>query len=112
MQTDLDDSDWEIVNQYDPHLGDADGRTWVGTLWFRKEFNVPQELVGKDSLLRLGCLVDADVAYLNGVKVGEITYQYPPRKYTLPAGLLKARKLTTSPPTGNVSGQSKLINGK
>ena len=90
MQTDLDDSDWEIVNQYDPHLGDADGRTWVGTLWFRKEFNVPQELVGKDSLLRLGCLVDADVAYLNGVKVGEITYQYPPRKYTLPAGLLKA----------------------
>lgn len=90
MQTDLGDSDWEIVNQYDPHLGDADGRTWVGTLWFRKEFNVPQELVGKDSLLRLGCLVDADVAYLNGVKVGEITYQYPPRKYTLPAGLLKA----------------------
>lgn len=90
MQTDLDDSDWEIVNQYDPHLGDADGRTWVGTLWLRKEFNVPQELVGKDSLLRLGCLVDADVAYLNGVKVGEITYQYPPRKYTLPAGLLKA----------------------
>ena len=78
------------ANQYDPHLGDADGRTWVGTLWFRKEFNVPQELVGKDSLLRLGCLVDADVAYLNGVKVGEITYQYPPRKYTLPAGLLKA----------------------
>ena len=90
MQENLDDSDWEIVNQYDPHLGDADGRTWVGTLWFRKEFNVPQELVGKDSLLRLGCLVDADIAYLNGVKVGEITYQYPPRKYTLPAGLLKA----------------------
>ncbi len=90
MRADLDDSDWEVVNQYDPHLGDADGRTWVGTLWFRKEFNVPQELVGKDSLLRLGCLVDADVAYLNGEKVGEVTYQYPPRKYTLPAGLLKA----------------------
>ncbi len=90
MKEDLDDSDWERVNQYDPHLGDADGRTWIGTLWFRKEFNVPQELVGKDSLLRLGCLVDADVAYLNGQKVGEITYQYPPRKYTLPAGLLKA----------------------
>ena len=90
MQTDLDDSDWEVVDQYDPHLGDADGRTWVGTLWFRKEFDVPQELVGKDSLLRLGCLIDADVAYLNGQKVGEVTYQYPPRKYTLPAGLLKA----------------------
>ncbi len=90
MSEDLDDSDWERVNQYDPNLGNADGRTWIGTLWFRKEFNVPQELVGKDSLLRLGCLIDADVAYLNGQKVGEITYQYPPRKYSLPKGLLKA----------------------
>lgn len=90
MAEHLDDSQWEVVNQYDPKLGDADGQHWVGSLWLRKEFNVPAEMVGKDSLLRLGCLVDADVTYVNGVKVGETGYQYPPRKYTLPQGLIKA----------------------
>lgn len=92
MAEGLDDSDWELVNQYDNNIGDTDGRTWTGTLWFRKEFNVPADMVGQDSLLRLGCLVDADVCYLNGQRVGNITYQYPPRKYTLPQGLLKAGK--------------------
>lgn len=90
MKENLDDSQWEVVNQYDPKLGDADGQSWVGSLWLRKEFNVPAELVGQDSLLRLGCLVDADVTYVNGVKVGETGYQYPPRKYNLPQGLIKA----------------------
>lgn len=90
MDENLDDSGWETVNQYDAKLGDADGQHWVGSLWLRKEFNVPAEMVGKDSLLRLGCLVDADVTYVNGVKVGETGYQYPPRKYTIPQGVLKA----------------------
>ncbi len=92
MNENTDDSQWEVVNQYDPKLGDADGQHWVGSLWLRKEFNVPADMVGKDSLLRLGCLVDADVTYVNGVKVGETGYQYPPRKYTLPQGLIKAGK--------------------
>lgn len=90
MAEQLDDSDWEVVNQYDAHIGDTDGRTWTGTLWFRKEFDVPADLVGQDSLLRLGCMIDADVCYVNGQRVGNITYQYPPRKYTLPQGLIKA----------------------
>lgn len=90
MREDLDDSQWELVDQYDPKLGDLNGRQWTGTIWLRKEFNVPAEWVGNDSLLRLGCMVDADVAYVNGVKVGETGYQYPPRKYTLPEGLIHA----------------------
>ena len=90
MNENIDESQWEVVNQYDPKLGDADGQSWVGSLWLRKEFNVPADMVGKDSLLRLGCLVDADVTYVNGVKVGETGYQYPPRKYTIPQGVLKA----------------------
>lgn len=89
MNPDLDDSDWEVVNQYDPNLGDENGRTWKGSLWFRKEFMLPDSLVGKDSLLRLGCLVDADVCYINGIKVGETGYQYPPRKYALKQNFLK-----------------------
>lgn len=88
MAEQFDDSQWKEVNQYDKRLWDDNGRPWCGTLWLRKTFDVPADMVGKDSLLRLGCLVDADETYVNGVKVGEVTYQYPPRKYTLPKGLL------------------------
>ena len=37
-----------------------------------------------------GCIVDADSVYVNGTFVGNVTYQYPPRIYHIPAGLLKA----------------------
>lgn len=89
MNPDYDDSDWETVDQYDSRIGDENGRTWKGSLWFRKEFQVPAELCGREALLRLGCLIDADVCYVNGRKVGETGYQYPPRKYVLGSQVLK-----------------------
>lgn len=46
-------------------------------------------MAGKPGLLRLGCIVDADSVYVNGTFVGTVSYQYPPRKYPIPAGLLK-----------------------
>lgn len=39
--------------------------------------------------LSLGLMDNHDVSYLNGTKVGETTYQYPPRKYKIPTSLLK-----------------------
>ena len=43
-------------------------------------------------MLRLGCIVDADSVYVNGVFVGTTSYQYPPRIYNVPAGVLKEGK--------------------
>jgi sialate O-acetylesterase len=63
-----------------------------GVVWFRKEIEVPAPMAGKPAKLFIGRIVDADEAYLNGVEVGHITYQYPPRRYQIPAGLLKAGK--------------------
>lgn len=60
-----------------------------GVVWFRKTFNLPDSLVDKAGNLYLGTIVDADETYLNGVKIGSITYRYPPRRYKVPAGLLK-----------------------
>ena len=37
----------------------------------------------------LGRIVDADSAFVNGVFVGTTSYQYPPRRYVIPAGLLR-----------------------
>jgi sialate O-acetylesterase len=63
-----------------------------GIVWFRKEIIVPESMTGKPAKLFLGRIVDADNVYVNGVLSGSITYQYPPRRYNLPSGLLKPGK--------------------
>jgi sialate O-acetylesterase len=61
-----------------------------GVVWFRRTVNVPQSWDGKPVKLYMGRIVDADEMYVNGKKIGNVTYQYPPRRYEVPAGLLKA----------------------
>ncbi|SDL13461.1 sialate O-acetylesterase [Catalinimonas alkaloidigena] len=63
-----------------------------GVVWYRREITVPASMVGKPARLALGRIVDADVAYVNGVEVGSTSYQYPQRRYTVPAGVLKPGK--------------------
>ncbi len=63
-----------------------------GVLWFRKTINIPAALAGKSAKLFMGRIIDADEVYVNGIKVGNIAYQYPPRRYTVPPSLLKGGK--------------------
>lgn len=63
-----------------------------GTIWFRKEIELPASMAGQPAKLFMGRIVDADQTYVNGVQVGNTTYQYPPRRYLVPQGLLKAGK--------------------
>ena len=63
-----------------------------GVVWYRKEIEVPQEMIGKPAKLMLGRIVDMDIAYVNGVMCGTTGYQYPPRRYELAAGMLKPGK--------------------
>ncbi|MGN7884552.1 sialate O-acetylesterase [Dyadobacter sp. 22481] len=65
-----------------------------GVVWFRKTIEVPQNWAGKPVKLYMGRIVDADEMYVNGKKIGNITYQYPPRRYEIPSGLLKAGRNT------------------
>jgi sialate O-acetylesterase len=60
-----------------------------GVVWFRKTIHVPQNWIGKPVKLYMGRIVDADEMYVNGRKIGHITYQYPPRRYEIPGDLLK-----------------------
>ncbi|GAC1373062.1 MAG: sialate O-acetylesterase [Hymenobacter sp.] len=63
-----------------------------GVVWFRKEVDVPAGMADKPARLELGTIVDADSVYLNGRFVGTTSYQYPPRKYDVPAGVLRPGK--------------------
>ncbi|GAB2551510.1 sialate O-acetylesterase [Spirosoma aerophilum] len=63
-----------------------------GVVWYRREIDVPASMTGKPAKVFLGRIVDADELYINGKQVGRTTYQYPQRRYTVPADLLKAGK--------------------
>lgn len=63
-----------------------------GVVWYRREIELPQTMAGQEATVFLGRIVDADELYINGTKVGNTTYQYPQRRYHVPANLLKAGK--------------------
>ena len=63
-----------------------------GVVWFRKEIDVPASMAGQTAKLFMGRIVDADFLYVNGILCGSTTYQYPPRRYEVPAGVLKSGK--------------------
>ena len=85
----LDTDDWGemIIPGYFSGMEELKGIN--GVVWFRKEINVPASAAGIPGNINLGRIVDADSAFLNGVFVGTVSYQYPPRRYTIPEGILK-----------------------
>ncbi len=89
-----DDSQWEKTGLFSSTWGSNGLNPVNGSHWFRKNVEIPQNWDGKEATLRLGCIVNADSVYVNGTFVGTTSYQYPPRIYTIPAGVLKAGKNT------------------
>ena len=77
------DTDWTAIDQ----------NSWmwrgVGSVWLRQHINIDKEHAGKPARLLLGTLFDQDVTYLNGKEIGHTYYQYPPRRYDIPEGLLR-----------------------
>lgn len=63
-----------------------------GVVWYRREIDIPASMTGKAANVFLGRIIDADELYINGKLVGKTTYQYPQRRYPVPADLLKAGK--------------------
>ena len=86
-----DDSEWDRI-LLPGFLRDTPIGNFLGCIYFRKTFDVPKGLAGKEAGLWLGTLVDSDKTYINGILVGTTDYQYPPRKYSIPAGVLKEGK--------------------
>ena len=86
---DYDDSSWKTVHQYSMEWAKKDSRGIIGSIWLRQHVHVDKEHAGKPARLLLGTLFDADFTYLNGKEIGRTYYQYPPRRYDIPAGLLR-----------------------
>jgi len=63
-----------------------------GVVWYRREIEIPAAMTSVPAKVFLGRIVDADVLYINGKQVGNTGYQYPQRRYNIPAGTLKPGK--------------------
>ena len=86
---DYDDSAWPEVNQYSMEWAKNGNRGIVGTIWLRQHVTIDKAHTGQPARLLLGTLFDADITYVNGQQVGRTYYQYPPRRYDIPEGLLR-----------------------
>ncbi|MBQ8422481.1 MAG: sialate O-acetylesterase [Bacteroidales bacterium] len=84
-----DDSAWQEADMFSKDWGNDGLNPSGGSHWLRKDIEIPGKYAGKEALIRLGCIVDADSVYVNGHFVGNTTYQYPPRKYRIPSGVLR-----------------------
>ncbi|MDZ7876222.1 MAG: sialate O-acetylesterase [Saprospiraceae bacterium] len=83
-----------------------------GVVWYRREIDVPTSMTGVPAKLFMGRIIDADFTYINGVQVGNITYQYPPRRYEVPANLLKVGKNTVVIRVINTGGKGGFVPDK
>ncbi len=90
---DLDDADWKEAAQ--PGAWEGELANHDGTVWGRKSIEIPVAWEGKALRLELGPIDDNDSAYFNGKLVGQRMEDgnwNVPRKYTVPAELVKAGK--------------------
>lgn len=91
---DYDDSQWTVQDAFYTMNGRPQsknltrGYSYNGTLWARQHITVDATHAGQGARLLVGTIFDADQTYVNGKQVGSTGYQYPPRRYTIPAGLL------------------------
>lgn len=107
---DLDDSGWKTITV--PGSWEDREGSFDGSVWLRKEITLPKGSAGRPAFLNLGRIKDADVTYINGIKVGNVTYEYPPRWYDIPAGVLKEGKNVIAVRITNGSGKGQFIADK
>lgn len=109
-QADFDDSDWDTMQM--PGTWKENGLDVRGTVWMRKDFEIPEGMEGRHARLSMGTLVHNDRVYVNGVFVGTTGYEYPPRRYHIPAGVLRKGKNTVAVRLDAPAGNGEFIKDK
>jgi sialate O-acetylesterase len=111
LTSDFNESEWRIMNipAYIQTSGEENAN---GAFWFLKKFNVDRKHLNKRSILYMGRIVDQDSVFINGKFAGTTSYQYPPRRYPIPAGLLKEGENTIVVRLINQSGRGGFVEDK
>lgn len=110
-QATLDTTQWKTL-QVPGYLKEQGSDFINGAVWVRKTIELTQAQVAKKAVLWLGAIVDGDQVFVNGQAVGQTGYQYPPRIYPVPAGVLKAGKNTIAIRVTSYSGNPGFVKDK
>jgi len=102
---------WRNIN-IPGYWEDQGVRNLDGIVWYRREIDVPASMTNVPAKIRMGRIVDADFFYVNGKLIGNTTYQYPQRRYQLPAGLLKTGKNILTIKVTNTEGKGGFLPDK
>ena len=84
----FDASDWPQL-QVPQHWPGKAAKDFDGTMWYRKEFDLPPAQDQVDGRLHLSKMLQADTTYFNGEIVGETTGDARDRDYLVPARHLR-----------------------
>lgn len=104
-------ANWETMN-IPGYWEDQGIRDLDGSIWFRRNIQLPESMTGKPGRIHMGRIIDADQVYINGVLVGGRTYQYPQRRYDFESGILKPGKNTVVVRVQNYSGKGGFVPDK
>jgi len=84
---DLDDSRWASIPV--PGGWEINHHNVDGFGWYRREVELPAQLIGRDLRLHLGPIDDSDLTWFNGERVGESVAQWTKQRvYEVPASLV------------------------
>jgi sialate O-acetylesterase len=84
-------SEWTMINNLS-NWHNQFPKPKYGVVWFKTEFDIPANLVGKSSNVFLGFMQTEDETYINGKKIGSINSGFTLRNYTVEPGILKEGK--------------------
>ena len=97
---DFDDSAWRTMKV--PGSWIAQKIAGNGAVWIRRKVDIPEELAGKDLVLKFGAVDKHDITYFNGVEIGrtgkglETGFYNWPRRYVVPGNLVRAGENTVA----------------
>lgn len=89
--TAYDDREWSCM-ELPRSFQDTELEVVRGTVWFRKEFLIREEIKAEEARLVLGTIINGDETYINGTKVGSNDSLFAKRRYKIPQGVLKPGK--------------------
>jgi sialate O-acetylesterase len=89
---DYDDKDWAQMKV--PGLWEQSLLPGLdGVVWFRREVEIPENMMQSDVILSLGKIDDSDITWFNGTQIGSMVNKYnTERYYSVPGDLLKPGK--------------------
>ncbi len=82
---------WKPIN-IPGYWEDQGVRDLDGIVWYRREIKLPESMTGIEVMAKLGRIRNADDVYVNGKRIGGTGYEYPQRRYKIPAGILHTGK--------------------